>query len=194
MICRNISEQKQARDALRQAEHKYRTMFEEAPQGIYQSTIAGRYLNVNPALARIYGYDSPATLMAQIDDIGTQVYCLPERRQIFIQQMNQYGEVRGFESAVKCLDGSEIWIAENARSVCDADGNFLYYEGAVTDITARKQAELALRQQTERDRLMAAMTLRIRQSLNLQDIFASDGTGGASVSQCRSRLDLSISR
>ncbi|WP_264325057.1 response regulator [Romeriopsis navalis] len=170
IISRDISERKQARDALRQAEEKYRSMFEHATEGIYQSTLDGRYLSVNPALARIYGYESPKQLTQHIGNIAAQVYFHPERREAFMEQMSQCGEVLGFESQVRRYDGTVIWISENARSVHDASGQFLYYEGSITDITSRKQAELALRQQTQRDRVIAAMTLRIRQSLNLQEV------------------------
>lgn len=140
-VCRDISDQKQAEEALRQAEERYRSIFENAIEGIFQSTPDGHYLNVNPALARIYGYASPEDLIATITDINTQVYVDPERRLEFIRLMQETGEVSEFESLVYRQDGSVIWISENARSVYGDNNTLLYYEGTVEDITVRKESE-----------------------------------------------------
>lgn len=128
------------------AEDKYRSIVENAIDGIFQTSPDGRYLSANPALAKIYGYESPDELVAQISNIGRQLYVLPTRRAEFIAYMQQYGIVSDFESQVYCKDGSVIWISEDARVVKDANDTLLYYEGSVKDVTERRQAEEELRQ------------------------------------------------
>ncbi|MFB2922836.1 ATP-binding protein [Aerosakkonema funiforme] len=145
-----------ATEALRQAEVKYRSIFENAVDGIFQTTPDGLYLSVNPALAHIYGYDSPAELIQSCTDIGRQLYVDPNRRAEFVAKIEKYESISRFESQVYRKDGSIIWISENARTVRDEKGNLLYYEGTAEDITERKQAEEALRQSEARSRQQAA--------------------------------------
>ena len=140
----NALERQRAESALRQAETKYRSIFENAVEGIFQITPDGRYLSANTALARIYGYDSCAQMLAELTDIKSQLYSNPHRRANFIATMTNVREISKFESQIYRLDGALIWIAENARSICDEGGNVLYYEGTVEDITDRKQAESAM--------------------------------------------------
>ncbi len=142
---------------LQAAEEKYRRIFENAIEGIYQSTPhrPRKYLVANPALARIYKYNSPEQLIHSITDIDEQVYVDRERRQEFIQLVTTQETVTDFESEVYCQDGSKIWITENAKAVRDDQGNILFFEGSVQDITAKRQAELALRQeQAKSERLL----------------------------------------
>lgn len=167
---RNEKCRKKAELALRQAEEKYRGIFENATEGIYQTTIEGQYLSANPALAEIYGYSSAQELIEQIVDISCQVYVHPQRRAEFTQQLTENGFVSDFEAQVYRKDGEMIWISESARAVRDSDGQILHYEGVAIDITDRKHAEIALRQQAEKEQLTAAITLRIRQSLDLQEV------------------------
>ncbi|MEG4347479.1 EAL domain-containing protein [Microcoleus sp. A003_D6] len=137
----DISDRKQAEFALQQAEEKYRSIFENAIEGIFQTTYDGRYLSANPALARIYGYSSAAELIANIRDIDRQLYVDPNRRSEFLREIEKDGFVSEFESQVYRADGTAIWVSENGRAVRDAGGNLLYYEGTVEDITLRKIAE-----------------------------------------------------
>ncbi len=137
----DITERKRAQEALIQAEEKYRRIFENALEGIFQTTPDGRYISANPALAQIYGYDSPEELMVMVTNIQHQLYVEPHRRSEFVTLMQHHSAVTGFESQAFRKDGSIIWISENARSVYDANGLLLYYQGFVEDITARKQAE-----------------------------------------------------
>lgn len=131
--------------SLQQAEAKYRSIFEHASDGIYQSTAQGQYQSANPALARIYGYASPAALMANIQNISEQLYVDPQSRDYFVREINANGQITAFEAQVYRQDGSIIWISENARAVKNSEGHLLYYEGTVTDVTRRKLAEDALR-------------------------------------------------
>lgn len=129
---------------LQEAEAKYRDIFENAIEGIYQSTPDGYYLSVNPALANMYGYPSPQELVEKITNIALQVYIHPNRRADFIQLLENNDSISGFESQIYRADGTTIWISENARAKRDENGNVLYYEGTVEDITQRKQIEAQL--------------------------------------------------
>ena len=125
-------------------EHMYRSIFENAIEGIFQTTPSGQYLNVNPALAKMYGYDSTDDLIAGLTAIDNQLYVDPNRRGEFVKLMREKGVVRSFESEIYCKDKSTIWISENARAVRDETGTVVYYEGMVEDITDRKQLEKQL--------------------------------------------------
>jgi PAS domain S-box-containing protein len=131
----------------RRAEERHRSLFDNAIEGIFQTTPEGRYIAANPALARIYGYESPDELMAHLTDIAGQLYVDASRRRQFGSLLERGDAVRHFESAVRRKDGTVVWISENARAVRDDDGRLLYYEGTVVDITDRKQAEAAEREQ-----------------------------------------------
>ena len=136
-----IAERIQVEEALRQAEEKYRSIFENAISGIFQVTPEGRYLSANPALAQIYGYASPEELIVTLTELKQNIYVDPNWRSEFTRLMHQYGAVYGFESQVYRKDGKIIRISENTRAVRDTSGALLYYEGSVEDITERKQAE-----------------------------------------------------
>ncbi len=138
-------ERTDARKAVIKAEEKFRSIFENSVSGIFQTTPEGRYLNVNPSLARIYGYNTQEELMARISDIGRLLYVDPSRRAEFIRLMHEQGVIKDFESQIYRKDGSVIWISENARAVRDGKGQIQYYEGTVDDFTARKEAEEKLR-------------------------------------------------
>ncbi len=144
-IEQHLADQRSRAADLQLAETRYRSLFESVGQGIFQTTADGRYLAANTALARIYGYDTSEELRTAVQDIRGQLYVEPGRRDEFIRLMREHGAVRHFESQVRRKDGKVIWISENARSVHDDHGHFLYYEGTVEDITDRKAAEEALR-------------------------------------------------
>ena len=125
------------------SEEMYRSIFENAIEGIFQTTPSGQYLNVNPALAKMYGYESVEALVEGLTAIDNQLYVDPNRRSEFVALMES-GSVRGFESEIYRKDGSTMWISENARTVLSEDGKIAYYEGMVEDITERKQLETDL--------------------------------------------------
>jgi diguanylate cyclase (GGDEF)-like protein/PAS domain S-box-containing protein len=139
--------------AQKEAELRYRNIFEHASEGIFQTTPEGRYLAANPALARLYGYAGPAALMASLDDIGRQLYVKSSQRERFRQYMEQHGEVLNFESEVYRADGTRIWISENAHVVRDSSGAALFYEGTVQDISERRRHQEELERQANHDML-----------------------------------------
>ncbi|WP_334854047.1 PAS domain-containing sensor histidine kinase [Nostoc sp.] len=129
---------------LKIAEAKYRSIFENAVEGIFQSSPDGHYITANPALARIYGYSLAQEVTANFTDIE-QLYVDPNRRAEFVRLMEKYGSVSEFESQIYRQDGSIVWISEKAYAVRDEQGKLLYYEGLIEDITQRKQTEEELR-------------------------------------------------
>src|SRR5690606_21744905 len=149
----DITDRKASHQALREAERRYYNLFENAIEGIFRTTPDGRYIDANPALARIYGFDSPAELMESLRDIRHQLYVRPECRDEFIELINARGTVTGFESQVYRKDGEVIWISENARAVYDGDGTLVCYEGTVEDVTERKLYQTRIEQQANYDTL-----------------------------------------
>ncbi len=153
--CREITCRQQIEQALQQAEAKYRQIFENAAQGIYQSSVDGHYISANTALAKLYGYRCAEELMAHITNIGAQLYVDPNRYAKFVSSMHKYDTVSRFVSQVYRANGSTIWISETARAVYDSEGDLLYYEGTVEDVTERKVVAEALRyQQEQSERLL----------------------------------------
>lgn len=141
-----VAERKRAEEAARAAEVEYRSIFENATEGIYRSSIDGHQIRANPALVKLNGYSSEAEQIASVNDIATEWYVDPHRRDAFKRLLEEYGRVTNFESEIyRHKTRERIWISENARLVRDHTGAPLYYEGTVQDITARKRAEEALR-------------------------------------------------
>jgi PAS domain S-box-containing protein len=126
--------------------------------GIFQTTPDGHYLDVNPALARIYGYESPEALISGLTDIRDQLYVDSSRRDEFQRRLQEGNTVSEFESQIYRRDGQIIWIAETARAVRDSEGALLYYEGIVHDITERKRSDEEL--QRAKDTAEAATRAR----------------------------------
>ncbi|NMG57179.1 PAS domain S-box protein [Geitlerinema sp. P-1104] len=149
-VARNITERRRVLNALQEAEEKYRSIFENAAEGIYQTTPEGQYVSANPALIQMYGYDSLEDLQANVRDVGRDLYVDRDRRLEFISRLEDEGSIVEFELQVYCKDGSVIWTSENARTVRDFQGRVLYYEGTVQEITKRKLAEEALRVEQEK--------------------------------------------
>ncbi|MEM6591295.1 MAG: PAS domain S-box protein [Cyanobacteria bacterium P01_C01_bin.73] len=149
IMVRDITQRKRAEKALQIAEEKYRSIYENALEGIFQSSQKGRFISVNPAMARLYGYDSPEDMVAKIENIGKQIYVNPEKRNIFTRLLDNTGEVKDFDYRSYRQDGSIIWVEENTRAVRDDNGHILYFEGIVKDITERKLREIAMQRQLE---------------------------------------------
>lgn len=147
----DITRRKQSEKMAQQAEDRYRSIFENAIEGIYQTSSTGQYINFNPALARIYGYDSTIDLMIGICDIQKQLYVDPDKRTEFTELMKAHGQVLNFEAQVYRKDGGIIWITENAHEVRDASGKLLFYEGTVEDISERKNYERQIEYQATHD-------------------------------------------
>ncbi len=140
---------------LLETESKYRSIFENAVGGIYQTSPEGRCITANRAFALILGYSCPGELITKLEDMG-RLYAKPGRRAEFIHLMQRDGIVTGFESQVYRKDGSTIWVSENAVSVHNTGGELIYYEGIVEEITMRKKAEEELKTSREQLRNLTA--------------------------------------
>ncbi len=142
----DVEDRRRVERALSEAEKKFRAIVENAAGGIYQLTPEGQYLSANPALARILDYSSTDELLRDVHNAHTQIYKDHRDHMNFIHDLKANGSVKNFETRVICKNGTLIWINENARAVKDDEGNVLYFEGSIEDITQRKEAEMQLRQ------------------------------------------------
>ncbi|MBF0482472.1 MAG: PAS domain S-box protein [Desulfovibrionaceae bacterium] len=138
-----------AQAALRESEEKYRGIFENAVEGLFQSTMEGAFLNVNPALARMLGFDSTDELLAAVNDLGRQLYVDPLDREELLDILTKRGTVKGFETQFLRSDGSRVSVLVNARLVRGERGEIAYIEGSNLDISRRKQAEETVRRLNE---------------------------------------------
>jgi PAS domain S-box-containing protein len=128
--------------ALRDSEARYRELFENAVGGVYRATAEGRFITVNPAMARLYGFDSPAEMIEWNEhQNGGRSYAHEEEHRRFVELIDRHGKVENFESRIQDRHGATLWVSETSRAVRDEDGRLLYYEGFVTDITARRRLE-----------------------------------------------------
>lgn len=143
---------RQSEESLRDAELKYRNFFENACEGIFQTTPEGKFITANYALAHMLGFDSAEEMIAARTDIANELYVDPQRRDEFKQLLDANGVVLEFELEVYRKDGGRVWLSENVRAVRDERGEVLYFEGTCLDVTERKRAEEALRESEERYR------------------------------------------
>jgi PAS domain S-box-containing protein len=166
---------------LTRSEEKFRSIFENATEGIFQIAPDGRILTVNPAFARIHGYDSPEELIAKVTNIE-QIHTEPERRRAYMAQLHKEGRVRNFEFKVYDVSGAITWVSVNARTVLDETGAVFYHEGTVQDISQRKQAEeYMLVQRNLALKLAATSSLDEALSLCLEKAMQASGMDCGSV-------------
>jgi len=149
----DITDRKWADVLLRRAEEKYRSIFENAVEGIFQSTLDGQFIVANPACARILGYGSVEELIVEGSGAERQYFVDPDRYREFQCLLEEQGVVRGFEAQVYRKDKSKIWISENALAIRDPKGKMLFYEGTIEDYTERKWAEDQIRYLSFHDKL-----------------------------------------
>jgi len=143
---------------VQKAEENYRSIFENAVEGIFQSSADRKFLTVNPSLARILGYDSAKEVIEAFSDVGRQLYVDPELVGEVTRTLAEGGIVQGFECEAYRKDGEKIWLSLNLRSVYDETGCERFREGTIEDITERKRAEeereqLAAEIENQRQRL-----------------------------------------
>jgi len=136
----------------RENEKRLTAILDNAPVGIFQSSMQGRYLSANDCLARMYGYNTPQQLMHEVTSIADQIYVDPEDRFELMRRLQAQGAIFNYESRRRKRSGEVIWTATNMRTVRDRQGGIAYIEGFSVDITERKQAEKSLQESEERFR------------------------------------------
>jgi PAS domain S-box-containing protein len=156
----DITGRRKVEEKLEESEAKYREIFENAVEGIFQTTPEGRLITANPAMARIFGYESPEALASSATDVTAALYADPARREEFAAGMRREGSISGFEAKVLRKDGSVAWTSVNARAVRDDAGELVAYEGTLEDVTERVEARRTL------ERRVAGLT-RIAASLTV---------------------------
>jgi PAS domain S-box-containing protein len=165
-----IAARKEAEEALRESEERFRMLFDGLAIGVYRTTPQGRILMANPALVHMLGYSSFDELAER--DLMHAGFEPAYPRSSFVARMEQEGQVVGLESAWTKRDGTSLFIRESARAVCNEAGNTLYYEGTAEDITERKQAVIAL--QRAHDELETQVQKRTRQLLKTNETLRSE--------------------
>lgn len=179
----DITARSRAESARHVAEERYRRIFENAIEGFFESTPEGKFLTVNPAMARIAGYASPAEMIGAIHDIGKQLYVDPAMRAEVMRQLEEKGELNGFECQMPRKDGGIIWISMNVRALRDESGKIVSHDGTAEDITERKIAELRRQVSTEiieamsstenLDELLAVIHGAISKALDARNCFVA---------------------
>jgi diguanylate cyclase (GGDEF)-like protein/PAS domain S-box-containing protein len=176
-LIQDITVRKLAEQAVVEAERRYRGIFDNAIEGIFRTSADGQFIEANPALAHICGFDTVDELVKSCRDIGAQLYVDPERRAKFMQLVSVRGSVSGFESQIYRKSGDVIWVSENARAVVDAAGNVHAYEGMLADITERKLYQARIEQQANYDTLTGLANRSLLQDRLQQSMLACASYG-----------------
>ena len=155
---------------LGRAEEKYRSIFENAVEGIFQASIHGRLLTANPMFARTFGYSSPEEMIATVSDVGYHLCPHPAQLKEVVRLLQEQGILAGFEGLGRCRDGSKIWISLNARIIRDYEGRAVGFEGTMEDITERKRAEKEIETRTHQQAAVAELGHQALAETDLQSV------------------------
>jgi PAS domain S-box-containing protein/putative nucleotidyltransferase with HDIG domain len=141
-IIEDVTQQKKAQEAIKQSEEKYRSLVENAQEGVYQTSAEGKFITVNNGFARILGYNSAPEILQAVTNIADQLYVYPRDRERLLNIVKKYGAVTNFESQLYRKDGSHIWVSISSSAALDDQKRVLYYQGMVQDISEKKQLEV----------------------------------------------------
>lgn len=147
----DISRRKKMEEALRKAEEQYRNIYMNSLEGIFTSTCDGVFIDVNPAMAKLYGYDSPQAMLAEVRNVATEHWVEPELRLDMLAKLDEADFLSGYEVQIRRRDGQHIWVTFSIRAIKDAQGIMQALEGIAFDVTEKKQSvlELSLRASTD---------------------------------------------
>jgi len=185
-VLRYATERTHTLKALKASEQRYRELFQNVTAGVFQTTSDGKFMAANPALVRMLGYDSEDELLAV--DVARDVYADSGHRDDWVRCMAEHGEVRNAELVLKRRDGTRLVVLENSRAVKDPDGNVLFYEGTLTDITAAHALSQQLTHEASHDPLTGLKNRREFES-RLQHALELTHATGAAHAVCFMDLD-----
>lgn len=137
----------------REAEARFRSIFENALEGMYACTPDHCLIAVNPVLSRILGYPDPMAMMIAPEDFRRRIHVDPARREAFLQELQEKGQVMGFEYPARRADGKKVWVSETAWTIRDDQGNPVRYEGVIEDVSRRRELEDQLLQSQKQEAL-----------------------------------------
>lgn len=167
----NFNDLQMTQDALQLSETKYRALFEDSILGIFQADMQGNFLEINPAFAQIFGYDTLKDMNADFAGTSGQMFAGTDEQDLISHILQHEDEIRGYESERRRRDGTPVWISINLKIVRDETGRVLFYEGTVEDITRRKRAEdeneISLRQIQKNFAELAILNDGIRNPLTI---------------------------
>ena len=167
---RDITARRQAEEALRDFEARYRTLFDRSPIGLYRTTPDGQIIDANPALVEMLGYPDRESLL-RISVIDTFVD--PEARQRQHALLEQAEVVTNFEMQLRRRDGTVIWCIDNLRALRDSEGRLVAYEGALRDFTANKEAQQKVRRMVDQQEAINRFTLALGDSSDLGRVYGT---------------------
>jgi diguanylate cyclase (GGDEF)-like protein/PAS domain S-box-containing protein len=157
-------------DELALSEEKYRSIFESSMHGIYRSTPEGRFLDINPAMARMFGYGSVDDMFTLVRDIGKDIYLEPRQRENFLRMLRQHRQLRDYPLKLRRLDGETIWVEVNVHGVFDENKNLVELEGLVADVTEKRRMLKKLQSLARRDVLTGQWNRRYFMELGQREM------------------------
>jgi PAS domain S-box-containing protein/putative nucleotidyltransferase with HDIG domain len=160
-IAKDITARKLAEEELKESVERYRSLFENAVEGIFQSLPEGGFIAVNPAMAHIHGFASPEEMIESITDVGEEIYVNKTDRDRFLKLLEERGRVEGFETEFYRKDRTSVWASLSARAVKSERGEILRYEGTVEDIASRRAAEKEAEDTMQRLRKSLVGTIQV---------------------------------
>jgi len=162
-----------SKNAIKESERKYRNIFENSIEGIFQISTDGHIISVNQSMAKYFGFESPGEMISSVTDIAQQCYANPEEKTEIDNMMHEKNQAFGIERQFKRKDGGLFWGSVSARTVRDANGQMLYSEGFLIDITERKAIERVQKEREaaelanqEKSEFLANMSHEIRTPMN----------------------------
>ncbi len=167
----DVTDRVRMEQALVEAEQKYRSIFESAVDGIFQTSLDGRVLNCNPAAAEMFGYASPDDLIAGVADLGRELYVDPVSRESFFNQLRDSGVVRGFETRLRRKDGEEIWVSLSSSLETDNRDGSTYTLGSVQNITERRRQSQKIERLTRMYAVLSGINAMIVRVGSSDDLF-----------------------